>query len=390
MKTVFVAPESSTAYIGPGANFGDIFPIIEQYNLHIPTGDCPTVCISGFMMGGGYGMTSRAYGMNCDCVLQVAVMLADGKIVIANASRNEDLYWAICGGTGGNFGVLLQVGFQAFPLDIIYGVQIRWPIEADPVTAAKVLHTIQEQYLQDNVYSQLGIETILSSNDSGVKTIFFCATWIGDEQAFKTALQPLLSINGYTMKSYQGKYSYVNNLVLDGTPDVPDDIMAYSRSAYISRSLSQADWYNIAQYFYNTAPNQYTMIDMEAYGGKINQIAEGTNAFIHRNKKVDFFVDAFFDVKTNDRKQNEEWTKALFKFMDQYTDGESYQNYPNRDQEDFREAYWGRYYNQLVLIKQKYDPGNFFNYQQSIGPDLINDPKQVILFQPSPIVYENY
>jgi hypothetical protein len=158
---------------------------------------------------------------------------------------------------------------------------------------------------------------------------------------------------------------------------------------YIARELAVSDYANILKYF-TTAPNKYTMVDMEGYGGKINTVEDGACAFNHRHALMDFFCDAFFDEATNDRKENEIWLNEFFEFMKQYGNGRSYQNYPNRDQEDFRWAYFGPAYNQLVKIKQKYDPANLFNYPQSIGPDIIIDPEkqQLHLFSPSAIHHE--
>ena len=134
------------------------------------------------------------------------------------------------------------------------------------------------------------------------------------------------------------------------------------------------------------------MIDMECYGGKINSIPVGSNAFIHRDVKMDFFVEAFFNTETNDQKENETWTQSLFTFMNQFGNTHSYQNYPNRDQNNFQWAYWGNYYNQLVLIKIKYDPTNFFHYQQSVGTTLVDesDKDLAILFESNQMVYEAY
>jgi FAD binding domain/Berberine and berberine like len=390
MNNVTVDHVARTIEIEPGANFSKIYPAVEPYGLHMPTGDCPTVCPAGFIMGGGYGMTTRMFGMGCDNAIELTVMLADGRIAVANKDQNPDLFWAIRGGTGGNFGVLLKTKFILHTLGDIMGVQIRWPIEANPARSANILYAIQENYLSPGVLPQMGIQTILSSDDNAVKTLFFCATWIGDEPSFTKALEPLLSISGFTIKKFQGKYSDVNNQVLDGTPDIPDDIMGFARSRYIDRSLAESEWLNIVQYFIKNAPNQYTMIDMEAYGGNVSNIPENSCAFIHRNVKVDFFTEAFFDQKTNDRAKNEAWTNGLFEFMKPYASNRSYQNYPYRGQEDYRNAYWGNYYNQLVLIKKKYDPENFFKYQQSIGPDLIDNTAQIHLFKPSPITYEPF
>jgi len=320
-------------------------------------------------------------------------MLADGSIVTADSEENIDLFWALRGGTGGNFGVLLNITYQLYPLGNISGLQIKWVIEDDPETAAQVLYTLQETYLAEDAYPNLGIETVLTTDADKKKKVFFCATWIGEQEEFLHALQPLLSIPGASATEIKtGSYSSINNYVLENTPNVPDDIEAYARSAYIDRALNVEDWKNILIFFL-TAPNQYTMIDMEAYGGKINSIPVGENAFIHRKAKMDFFCLSFFNKETNDQQACEEWMETYYQLMNMYTNGHSYQNYPDRRQTDFRWAYWGRYYDQLVLIKRKYDPGNFFHYQQSIGPSLMQDSpmKQKILFvQQNDILYESY
>jgi len=392
LNNIYVNAAEKTAFVETGCNFEKIFPALELYGLHMPGGGCPTVCVGGFMQGGGYGTTSRMYGMNCDNVLECTVMLADGRIVVANAKKNADLFWALRGGTGGNFGVLLNIKYKLYTLGDICGIQIKWPIEDDPAVAAEVMVAMQKNYLGKNAFPNLGIETILTSDadDNNRKKIFFCATWIGDSESFMEALKPLLKIGKPESRPLRtGKYSQMNEYALHDTPKTPDDVKAYSRSAIIGRSLQKNEWEEILRFFL-TAPNQYTMIDMEFYGGEINNVPVGSNAFIHRNAKMDFFCLAFFDAKTNDQRQCDEWMAAYYKFMETYGNGHSYQNYPDRKQEDFRWAYWGKYYNQLVAIKNKYDPKNFFRYQQSIGPELLKDKRQISLFDNKKIVYETY
>ena len=64
------------------------------------------------MQGGGYGFTSPMFGMNCDQVMGFHMALADGRIVKASAKENADLFWAVRGGTGNNFGVLLEIEYR--------------------------------------------------------------------------------------------------------------------------------------------------------------------------------------------------------------------------------------------------------------------------------------
>ena len=133
------------------------------------------------------------------------------------------------------------------------------------------------------------------------------------------------------------------------------------------------------------------MLDLEGYGGVINQYPVEQSSFIHRSALLDFYAIAFFDKVTNDQEANRLWIISLYQFMEQYTNTHSYQNYPNRDQTGFQWAYWGEYYNQLVAIKNKYDPNNFFNYPQSIGQPLSAElnAKQKMLFDNTPIKYES-
>jgi FAD/FMN-containing dehydrogenase len=357
-------------------------------------GGCPTVAVAGYMMGGGYGMTSRAFGIQCDLVEAVTVMLADGNIVMADENNHADLFWAIRGGTGGNFGVLLNITYKLTPLGKIWGAKIAWPLEPDYSLGGQVLQTIQNTYLTSDNYNQLGIETILTTDTDGVKKVFFCTTWLDDEASFDQALAPMMAIPGAeVLYKNQGVYSVINAKVLEGTPDVPEDIMAFVRSAILERALTQEEWTQIVQQFCSTAPNQYTMVDLECYGGAINSKAISYNAFIHRNGLLNFYTDAFFNEETNDREQNRIWLEEFYAFLGTFCNGHSYQNYPNRSQTDFANAYWGGYYPWLQFIKAKYDPTNFFHYMQSVQPDT-EAWKQAAQPLPQnfllPISHENY
>jgi FAD/FMN-containing dehydrogenase len=393
-KSVFINLSDNTAIIDSGCTFGEIYPKVESYNLHLPGGGCPTVSVAGFMQGGGYSFTSRNFGMNCDCVQEITVMLQDGNIVVANRNKNADLFWAMRGGTGNNFGILLTIKYQLFPLKHIMGVQLTWNIDDNLDNAALALLTIQDTYLKDYSHPQLGIETVLTTDaKDNKKKVYFCGAWLGEPGKLDEVLSPLWNIPGVEKTiSETGSFSKINNDLLEYCPVLPEGIKAYSQSTYIAKSLSVNDWKDILTFF-RTAPNKYTMVDMEGYGGAIGKVPESDCAFIHRNVLMDFFCDAFFNEETNDQKKNEEWLQSFMLFMGKYSNGHSYQNYPNRLQQDFKWSYWGKYYDQLVAIKRKYDPQNFFHYMQSIGEPISPEYKNLqlnIIETNTPIIYEAY
>lgn len=121
------------------------------------------------MQGGGYGCTSRMYGMNCDNLVEAKVMLANGRIAIANDRRNFPLFWAIRGGTGNNFGVLLEATYRLHRPGPFWGFSVRWGIDH----AAPAIVAIQDGYIKTNDSRRIGFETHCTTID-GRRRGFAC------------------------------------------------------------------------------------------------------------------------------------------------------------------------------------------------------------------------
>jgi hypothetical protein len=88
---------------------------VAQHGMAIVTGANPGVGLIGWLTGGGHGPLSTSYGMGADNLLEATVVMPDGKVVLANPCRNEDLFFAIRGGGGGTFGVVTEVVVRTFP-----------------------------------------------------------------------------------------------------------------------------------------------------------------------------------------------------------------------------------------------------------------------------------
>ncbi|TAH20246.1 MAG: FAD-binding oxidoreductase [Cytophagales bacterium] len=391
LNNVYVNPIQKFAVVGAGVNFGKFNMILNDYKLHTPGGGCPTVCVAGYMQGGGYGFTSREFGINCDNVLAFTMMLAGGKIVVANEHQNKDLFWAVRGGTGNNFGVLLDITYQLYDLYEVSGYSIRWCIEEQTESAAQAAYLIQRHYTKNGVSKKLGQQTVLGTDTDGKKYLEMQVIWHGTNEEGKAILAPLLALPDAELSAnMRGTYFEINEGLLENIPNVPMGVKALSESGYIARQLEVSDWKNIID-FYKTCPNTYTTVDMEGYGGAINEKIAGSNAFIHRDVYMDFFCDVFW-TDDQDRETNEKWLDSFMDFMQPYFNSHSYQNYPNRRQINYRWAYWGDYFNTLLFVKQKYDPANFFHYQQSISPypteEGITVSEKPSLFADKEIIYQ--
>ena len=158
---IVVDPVTETALVG--ATFAAINPALDLYGLHVPGGGCPTVGVGGYMQGGGYGFTSLLFGMNCDNVIGIQMALADGRVVTASAQENEDLFWAVRGGTGNNFGVLLEIKFQLRKLGPLWGAGFKWPLTTpeDAAAASKALAVWQAHFTGADAPEGLGHQGLL-------------------------------------------------------------------------------------------------------------------------------------------------------------------------------------------------------------------------------------
>lgn len=398
LNYVTVDPEVPMAYVGPGTPFKVLNSVLNSYHLHVPGGACQDVCVAGFMMGGGYGFTSRLFGMACDNVLGVTVMLWDGSIVIADEQTNPDLFWAIRGGTGNNFGVLLEIRYKLHNLYEVWGFHIKWPLDK----AAKALEFLQANYMKDGISDKFGAYIFLAYQGEQ-KVLLVSGLYHGPEDEGRRVIQPLLDdpVGGHMENCKTGTYQEINSWLYDekyDIPVVPDQAREDKQGGYIERQLSQAEWQRVVDYLDST-PNAYGAVAIEPYGGAINRMSVGKNgnAFIHRNVSMNFYVDVFW-LSEEEKDTVVPWLDGFMKLMtdEGFFIDRCYQNYPRRTQLNYRWLYWGDNFNSLLFVKQKFDPQNFFHYQQSVSPvpedappDIIRDTSRSFFSDPT-ITYQSY
>uniref|UniRef100_A0A453JCQ7 FAD-binding PCMH-type domain-containing protein n=1 Tax=Aegilops tauschii subsp. strangulata TaxID=200361 RepID=A0A453JCQ7_AEGTS len=109
LRAVRVNRFESTAWVDSGATIGELYYAIAKNDsrLAFPAGECATIGVGGHFSGGAIGMMMRKHGLSADKVLDATLVNADGDL-LDRAGMGEDLFWAIRGGGGGNFGIVLS------------------------------------------------------------------------------------------------------------------------------------------------------------------------------------------------------------------------------------------------------------------------------------------
>ncbi|MGG5821699.1 FAD-binding protein [Falsiroseomonas sp. HW251] len=385
MDAVRVDTAAMQAEVGAGCDFGRLNKILAAYGLHVPAGECEDVCVGGFVQGGGLGFTSTTFGMNCDNVVAMRVLLGDGRVVVANPTTNRDLWWAMRGGTGGNFGVLLSVTYRLYALGDVTGFALAWKMETaeDIARAADALMLLQSRYMRDNPYGpKLNLQalmvwqSIIDPNQpplpKPVCVLTIRGLWIGDPAAVPAIAAPLLALPGAVHQwTMTGGYSEVLDALLGNPQDqpiIPDGMGMPNEdkaSRYVAKPLDKAKWVEILTFFTGQANNTMAYMYLELYGGAIERYPAADSAFVHRDVLYNAVLDVFW-YAPKDRLAAEAFLNGWTHLMQTVWNEGVYQNYASINVPDYTRNYWGDAVQGLALVKRKYDPARFFDFAQAV------------------------
>src|SRR6266542_1809660 len=125
MRSVTVTDGLAT--VEAGALLGDVYERLDSHGLTIAAGACPSVGIAGLTLGGGFGILGRRYGLTCDQLVGATVVLADGRVVDCDEHREPDLFWALRGAGGGQFGIVTSFLFRTVAAEDLTCFKLGWP-----------------------------------------------------------------------------------------------------------------------------------------------------------------------------------------------------------------------------------------------------------------------
>jgi FAD binding domain/Berberine and berberine like len=357
MTGISVNKKKRLAYVQPGVKQAQAVVALAEYGFAIPTGLEQTPGIAGVTLGGGIGLSIREYGLACDHLVEVEMILASGKVVRARKNNKyKDLFYACQGGGGGNFGCVTEFVYSVIPRGNVTYFKIEYPYESLETVVDAWQHWAPFQPKRLNTFMEL-----FSQRNFDISGIYS-----GHKNELLKLLAPMLELPGSNLTNLR-TVPYVDSWLFFAEDVSPPTNDKFS-STFVYKFLPSEAIHTIKEALDNPV-NLNANFWFLALGGVMKDISKTATPFWNRDALFYFEWDQSW---SNDNPEQAgpsfAWVENLRSSLNPFIQG-SYVNVPDMNIPNWEEEYYGRNFAKLKEIKKKYDPNNFFTYEiQAIQP----------------------
>jgi FAD/FMN-containing dehydrogenase len=361
-----VSVSGGVATVGAGTRLGDLYDALDEHGVTIPAGCGPTVGIAGLTLGGGLGILGRKHGLTCDRLLAAQVVLADGRVVDCDEHRHADLFWALRGAGGGQFGVVTSLVFGTLPAPPATTFHLVWP-HAD---AAAVIAAWQDWApdARDELNANLRLTAAGELDGAPVMNMF--GALLGGESEAVELLERFAGRVGSDPESATHRElpyrAAKQSLVGLGAAEEEDDAgVLIHKSEFFRRPLpAETIGALVAGLAAGRGSGESRELNFTPMGGAYNRVPADATAFAHRDER--FLVEHVLVVTPAATASAREWVKRSWATAHPWGSGRVYANFPDPELAGWSEAYHGGNYERLVRVKRAYDPDGVFRFPQSL------------------------
>ncbi len=347
---------NETVKLNPGCKLAEIYDELLPKKKIIPGGSCAGVGIGGLVLGGGYGLMARKFGLTCDSLQSITMVDGTGNII--TASGNDELLWACKGGNNGNFGVVTELTFKVHTAPPFMQSHRFRAYKVDAARAKVVLQkwfeltaTLPPECFSAYVLNGKTLYILLTNigkQTTVVKNVIAGLKAVTDKTTINTA-QPLAK----ALKVYYGRSNpmYFKNASA-GLYKNFDEI-----NSFVDKALD----------IVVSTPGMIYQVN--TLGGKIQDTAfEKASSFPHRAYSFFSELQTYWDMPSQEKRLLQKFEEVQQVFTGNGIKVQ-YRNYPDINFTNWPELYYGSNYKRLQAVKKQYDPNNLFRYEQSIKKD---------------------
>jgi hypothetical protein len=370
MDSVNVDAASGTVRLASGVQNRDLTGLVGSRGLMVPTGRCPTVGVGGFMLGGGFGFNSRYLGLAVDKLVRTTMVTADGRQVTADADTNTDLFWALRGGGGGNFGVNLDYTVATTPVGAISVYKLGWAWEQAPAVMTAFNQLMAEA--PDRLSARIGLDvtgTTPPIKDRSALGVSALGQWFGTPEELEALLAPVLGAAAPISKVIES-LPYEKALEFFAS-NVPTGSFT-EKSSYVGPSGFGASCVETAMRWVERWPGSANSsavgFTLFAWGGAMNRPAAIDTAFVHRDASWLAVVGSSWGSSDTQEviDANLVYADDFYQALTPFVTDQAYQNFIDPSLPNWQTAYYGENLPRLMQAKFDWDPDNVFTFAQSV------------------------
>jgi FAD/FMN-containing dehydrogenase len=368
-----------TVVVGPGVRVGALTDTLAPARLVVPVGWCRSVGVVGAVLGGGYGVLGRYYGLGADHLVSARVMLADGRVVRTAANEHPDLLWALRGAGGGNFGIVLSAELRTRPAVAMTAIQASWPHECAVDVLAAWQHLVPDAPREVNLHASVLSGDLLEED----ATVSLFGVVMGSLADAHTVLAAFTERAGTPSTSYctglsaghAARYSDhpgdVSEHVLPRLPAGERPGLRLARSEFFTGPIPRPVLVDVTRHLANDRVHGVRRdLELIPWGGALSEPVGG--AFAHRDARflVKHAVQTGGRSSAETRADAAEWVNDSWSIIHQVGSGAAYANYPDLTLPDWPRAYYGVNLPRLRAVKKAYDPDSVFSFAQGLSETL--------------------
>ncbi|RYC59797.1 hypothetical protein CHU98_g6422 [Xylaria longipes] len=371
--------------IGAGSQAFEIYEAVAAKGLRIVGGECATVGISGgFLQGGGHSTLSSTYGMGADQVLEWEAVTANGTHLIASPTKNQDLYWALSGGGGGTYAVVVSVTVKAYKDGKVGGAFIQFNKTGN--SDAAFWKGIEEFHAALPALVDSGATALYSLTNDSFTVVPVTSPGSSKKQVdallqpFKSKMKKLNITMALTTTSFPTFLEHFNHYLGPlpyGLPLVNIiDVTLAGRlipRTVVENSTSNSDLIDALKLSVHPGGDFVTGgVAMNA-AHSVAKNSPSSNSVLPawRSSILTILAFAPWDYKgtlqSNNNAQDYLLDVTIPALKALAPDGGAYLNEANRLQADWKESFYGANYGKLEATKKKYDPSDLFYANTAVG-----------------------
>ncbi|KAL6641036.1 hypothetical protein ACP70R_019217 [Stipagrostis hirtigluma subsp. patula] len=376
-----------TAWVESGATIGELYYAIAKSNpgLAFPAGVCPTIGVGGHFAGGGIGMMMRRFGLSIDKVVDAKLVNADGALV-DRVAMGEDLFWAIRGGGGQSFGIVVswKVSLVAVPPTVtVFNI-------AKTLDQGAIDVLTKWQSVAPTLPSDINMRAIVQGREAIFQSLYLgtCADLLPTMRTFFPELN--VTAGDCREMSWLQSATFINfgvvdppELLLNRTTSLGTFVK--NKSDYVRRAISKGAWQKIYAWL---SMDGAGLLILEPHGGFIGTIPAGATPYPHRSGVLyNIQYITFWGGGGDGGSAARGWISSFYDFMGQYVTKNPREAYVNYRDLDIGEnavvndvstfdggKVWGEKYfgaanfERLARVKGAVDPTDYFRNEQSVPP----------------------